>query len=642
MSAISRCRTFIGLVLRLRCALGLIFFAFIFFETKCARNTMASSQPAAFSLPAVTDNGDSWGPLEDMYPSEFEGLENIFTHFDKNEFLRPNVADFTRTWHRMNKHKNNEENENLTFKHDAEEESGFSIVDNVKSAKQKQRSRRIVGRGRRFNNRGLNLMANKGGDLKKIKRHAAVSRFDRRREKMRNRGVRRHDHRHDNTLRQASIRVEANWTFVTQFDLKSFEKVRLRTKAFDNQGNPVLKKDGTQKEVIADEPPEGVDLEDGWMGYLDTYNDAFERVDTRHPKTLKLTDRNFFYVTTKEDDVLQHCAEAGIGNVFGTDAILAHLMACQRSIYPWDIVVTKVGKTVLFDKRRDSQIDYLTVNETAYEPPNAEDSTVINRPQKLRVEATRINQNFSQQVLLKGEGDNRKHFGRKNPFVDDSDSDEEEEEEPASIAYRYRKWVVDDEITLVARCELHGIRRQKGKKDRLMTTYALNEYDPSIAGGSDWRRKLDKQRGAVFATELKNNACKLWKWTAQTLLAGADTMKLGYVSRRKAAANDSHVILGTQFYKPKLLADQINLSQINIWGILQKLVRTIRAEEDGKFLIHKDPNTPVMMIYRVPMDTFEDEFDDDSDSESDDDSEEDGEGGGAKAGNGDDDDDSEN
>lgn len=49
--------------------------------------------------------------------------------------------------------------------------------------------------------------------------------------------------------------------------------------------------------------------------------------------------------------------------------------------------------------------------------------------------------------------------------------------------------------------------------------------------GIDWRQKLENQRGAVIATELKNNANKLAKWTVQSLLAGADQMKLGYVTR---------------------------------------------------------------------------------------------------------------
>ena len=31
----------------------------------------------------------------------------------------------------------------------------------------------------------------------------------------------------------------------------------------------------------------------------------------------------------------------------------------------------------------------------------------------------------------------------------------------------------------------------------------------------------------MLATELKNNSCRLARWTAQSLLAGADLMKLG-------------------------------------------------------------------------------------------------------------------
>lgn len=40
---------------------------------------------------------------------------------------------------------------------------------------------------------------------------------------------------------------------------------------------------------------------------------------------------------------MEKLAVEGKGNVFATDAILAHLMASPRTIYPWDIVVQKVG-----------------------------------------------------------------------------------------------------------------------------------------------------------------------------------------------------------------------------------------------------------------------------------------------------------
>ena len=47
------------------------------------------------------------------------------------------------------------------------------------------------------------------------------------------------------------------------------------------------------------------------------------------------------------------------------------------------------------------------------------------------------------------------------------------------------------------------------------------------AVGVDWRQKLDSQRGAVLATELRNNSCKLAKWTVSSILGGSEYLKLG-------------------------------------------------------------------------------------------------------------------
>lgn len=52
--------------------------------------------------------------------------------------------------------------------------------------------------------------------------------------------------------------------------------------------------------------------------------------------------KEFYYVTTTDDPVMEKLAVEGKGNIFATDAILALLMASPRTIYPWDIVVQKV------------------------------------------------------------------------------------------------------------------------------------------------------------------------------------------------------------------------------------------------------------------------------------------------------------
>jgi len=82
---------------------------------------------------------------------------------------------------------------------------------------------------------------------------------------------------------------------------------------------------------------------------------------------------------------------------------------------------------------------------------------------------------------------------------------------------------------MVIRCELGGGTPYKGE-DVSVVVRALSEYDPKATQHAmDWRQKLDSQRGAVLANELRNNSNKLAKWTLCALLAGADQMKLGCV-----------------------------------------------------------------------------------------------------------------
>jgi len=323
-------------------------------------------------------------------------------------------------------------------------------------------------------------------------------------------------------------------------------------------------------------------------------------------------------VTTTDDPVLEKLAVDGIGGVgdgdkktvFVTDNILAHLMTCSRSVYPWDLVIQKTAGGLLFlDKRDNSQLDYLTVYETSYNAPqpskDGEDGDNINTPERLGLEATTINQNFSQQILKRT---GRKEMDLPNPFFDEDDADGME---PASVAYRYRKFDLDANTSLVCRTELHGLV----KKSQYMTAFALNEYipPPSTNGGTTakqtptWRDKIDTQRGSVLANELKNNAFKLAKWTAQSLLAGADQMKIGFCSRSNPKSAYEHVILATQFYRPKDFANQITLSEVQMWAMLRMFVTMFHKQEEGKYVLMREPNKAILTMYKVPQNTFDED-----------------------------------
>ena len=185
------------------------------------------------------------------------------------------------------------------------------------------------------------------------------------------------------------------------------------------------------------------------------------------------------------------------------------------------------------------------------------------------------------------------------------------------MGHRYRKWTIDEKLSVIVRCQVDAAMENKGEKI-LVSVKALNEFDSRVTG-VDWRLKLENQRGAVLATELKNNNCKLAKWTAAALLGGIDQMKVGFVSRTHPRDSRNHQVLGVQFYRPHEFAMQINLAAGNMWAILRHVVEVIDKCADGKYLMLKDPNKPLLRLYEVPMSSFEDEDDSDDDDDEEDD-----------------------
>lgn len=169
----------------------------------------------------------------------------------------------------------------------------------------------------------------------------------------------------------------------------------------------------------------------------------------------------------------------------------------------------------------------------------------------------------------------------------------------------------------------------KGDERNLMTLHALNEWDPKMAGTNPWSKSIDTQRGALIAQEVQNNGFKLAKWTAATTLAGADEMKIGFVSRLHSKSNESHTILGTQMYAPDMFAHQMSLSRVNMWGILKWLVELVRTHAENlrdpdtapeehvcKFVLMRDPNQPTVALFSVPTNAFDEDDDSDEESES--------------------------
>ncbi|CAI6000084.1 unnamed protein product [Closterium sp. NIES-64] len=521
---------------------------------------------AHFPVPVLSDNPDGWGPT--TLPEQFKDVP--YAPFNKGDRVG-RAADWTsqgyRRYDRDRQGGAGGVNAAFSFFQDQDEDS-FQLVDTKPVQKPRYGPRRFFQN--RFQNR-------RGEEGKRDGRDsgAGADRERQRQQRMQQQKRGQWNPYYDRNAQRAtynsSVDIRPEWVVLEQIPLSALSKLSF------NAGEP--------QDVTT-------------CGALEYYDKTFDRVNPKSERPLERCEtRQFHKVTTSDDPVVKRLAAEGgdAPAVFATDAILSTLMCAPRSVYSWDVVVHKSGGKLFFDQR-DSSFDLLTVNETATGiEPAAEDS--INGIASLSQEATFINQNFSQQIVNKKGA--KRQFAEANPFA-------AEGEEVASVAYRYRKWMLDGDMPLVVRCELDAVVDMRGQ-EMLATVNALNEFDPKVTG-VDWRAKIDNQRGAVLATELKNNSNKLAKWTVQALLAGADLMKLGYVSRVFPKNNLKHTILAVQAYKPRELAMQITLSSTNMWGIVKHIVDMCMKLEDGKYLIVKDPNKPFLRLYEVPSDAFDNDY----------------------------------
>ena len=80
------------------------------------------------------------------------------------------------------------------------------------------------------------------------------------------------------------------------------------------------------------------------------------------------------------------------------------------------------------------------------------------------------------------------------------------------------------------------------------------------------------------------------------------------VTRAHPRDNSNHVVLATQTHKPKDFAAQINLSVANMWGIFKAVNDLTKKLPDGKYLLVKDPNKPLLRLYEIAADAFDNTY----------------------------------
>ncbi|EIW76229.1 translation initiation factor eIF-3 subunit D [Coniophora puteana RWD-64-598 SS2] len=573
---------------------------------------------ASFSLPKIHDNPDGgWGPSSSNVPEQLKFKDIPYAPYSKSDKLgrfadwndltsdgrQTNTGPLAATNTRGGAGRGRRDGAQafgsgtasaFSYFH-IEDESSFSVVDN-KAAPPRRGGGFARGRGSArgnssFASRGTSRGGSRGGY--NTAPRSGGQRGGRR-------GMR--DWEKNNRTRESSVAISPSWQMLEEIEFHRLAKLRLDVDEPEDLGN---------------------------YGRIFPYDKSYDRITTKTEKPLQSFDRLKYNTTTSDDPVIQQLAAKNTAKVYTTDVILSVLMTAPRSVYPWDIVIIREGDNLFLDKRDGGMFDHVTVNENAADPPQdptpsnpnnpqdkqtAPDTPSINSATDLSLEATYISQNFGFQSVVESSAPPPVDFAHPNPFHGPGET-----EPLASCGYRYRVFDLgiteDEDIKLCVRTEVDAYVPGPGNPQDghgLITIRALNEFDSRAqgAGGApDWRSKLDSQRGAVVATEMKNNSCKLAKWTVQSVLAGAELMKLGYISRVNPRDNSRHVILSTASLRPTDFAAQLNVSFANGWGIVRTVTDLCMKMPEGKYVLVKDPNKSVIRLYAVPMTAFTTEDD---------------------------------
>jgi len=584
----------------------------------------------AFVAPQCLDDEDGWGPSSKGYGKEDgeTGIEAImYSPFLKTDkFGR--AADWTTSGGKYNRNEQRYQRErelqhqrdfggglaqskqqggsqqqggeqeptsSFNFFENKEEEGSFSLVDTSKGGFQQkkfggQQRRFQPGGGRGFGRGGRGAQDQSGtlGDQgigAERERARQMRKQSKKQQQWSTWGFNRNDR--SQISYDASVEIKPTWNVVEQIQLSAFAKV-------------------TEKIATPTDAPETLKE----FGALKSFDKTIDRITPKTERAVKrLTQVSSLNgATASKDPVMVELGKANASTnpnkvtLMTTDTTLAAIMCATRSVFGWDVVITKKENTITFDKRPRGVVDSHTVSETAQEAIS-DDKDNINGWQKLAEEATLMSAAYSAQVA--SEEPEVVLGGERKVSVEDA---------PSGVAYRYRKWQLNEKRDAIVRTEVNGVTESRGQ-NALLCARALLEYDSKVSQTVDWRAKIETQRGAVIATELKNNSNKLAKWTCCAILAGADLLKLGFVSRVHPKDPHAHSILNTQTFKPKDFAAQINLNYDNMWGALGFIMDVVEKQVDGTYILVKDPNKPQLRMYKVPDDYLTYQFEDQADEE---------------------------
>lgn len=285
--------------------------------------------------------------------------------------------------------------------------------------------------------------------------------------------------------------------------------------------------------------------------------------------------------------------------VFSTARALAAICVCQRSVYPFDLIIEKVDNENIYVKVRKE-------NEAATQETSLE--TIMTTDQISREKVTQeFIQNITETMNATEEFIQKVTEGMETVKLSEKEDDEKsiEKVQPAliyrSIQLKGIEFIVRgqiDSVQEVSQQQLQQYNQGKSKSKQkklnlnglhhsIVLCRAFVDAPSSLRKSNIWEN-IEQRRGAIFLGETNANSSKVARWVATAILTGAETCMVGYITRSSLSSSEPHLLLGVERHNIEKFANDISLKKSNMYAILSEVFNSMETAKPATYVFMKD------------------------------------------------------
>jgi hypothetical protein len=181
-------------------------------------------------------------------------------------------------------------------------------------------------------------------------------------------------------------------------------------------------------------------------------------------------------------------------------------------------------------------------------------------------------------------------------------------EHECSTISQYNRYELAD-YTVICRCSYDAV--DEGGDPVIVAT--ATQHNPSKSYNNlAWNKDLDVKFAAAKTAVTNNNKFQFARWGIEMILSGAQSIVLGFVTRKFASnAKDHQILKVLSMDRTEYLKRWCHIKDMeNAWGVFDQLVGYFQDEEitEGKYCILRDANKERLSFYKVDERSLDESF----------------------------------